>query len=127
MYSQRTPSIEARCSRTTGAESLTWLQVSINSLTLLSAEVEGRTYGGGVLELVPSEVSRLAVPLLSTNGELSGLDRLSRSNGGQKDESDALVEATDRVLAARVPGLSEVLGDIVEARLRLRNRRFARA
>ena len=32
-----------------------------NSLTLLTAEIEGRSFGGGVLELVPSEVGRLLV------------------------------------------------------------------
>lgn len=31
----------------------------INSLTALSAELEGRSYGGGVLELVPSEIEKL--------------------------------------------------------------------
>lgn len=34
----------------------------INGLTALSAELEGRHYGGGVLELVPSEIERLLVP-----------------------------------------------------------------
>lgn len=34
----------------------------INALTSLSAELEGRHYGGGVLELVPSEIERLLVP-----------------------------------------------------------------
>jgi adenine-specific DNA-methyltransferase len=35
----------------------------VNSLTALSAELEGRHYGGGVLELVPSEVRKLIVPI----------------------------------------------------------------
>lgn len=35
----------------------------INPLTALSAELEGRHYGGGVLELIPSEIERLLVPL----------------------------------------------------------------
>lgn len=35
----------------------------INSLTALSAELEGRHYGGGVLELVPSEIEQLRIPL----------------------------------------------------------------
>lgn len=35
----------------------------INSITALSAEVEGRHYGGGVLELVPSEIRKLLVPI----------------------------------------------------------------
>lgn len=35
-----------------------------NSITALSAELEGRYYGGGVLELVPSEIRRLSIPYL---------------------------------------------------------------
>ena len=35
----------------------------INPLTALSAELEGRHYGGGVLELIPSEIERLIIPL----------------------------------------------------------------
>lgn len=35
----------------------------VNPLTVLSAELEGRHYGGGVLELIPSEIERLAIPL----------------------------------------------------------------
>jgi len=35
----------------------------INSITALSAEVEGRHYGGGVLELVPSEIRKLLMPI----------------------------------------------------------------
>jgi adenine-specific DNA-methyltransferase len=35
----------------------------VNPLTALSAELEGRHYGGGVLELVPSEIERLIIPL----------------------------------------------------------------
>lgn len=34
----------------------------INALTSLSAELEGRHYGGGVLELVPSEIEKLLLP-----------------------------------------------------------------
>ena len=35
----------------------------VNPLTALSAELEGRHYGGGVLELVPSEIERLLIPV----------------------------------------------------------------
>lgn len=34
----------------------------VNALTSLSAELEGRHYGGGVLELVPSEIEKLLIP-----------------------------------------------------------------
>ncbi|MBN1209993.1 MAG: N-6 DNA methylase [Myxococcaceae bacterium] len=35
----------------------------VNSLTMLCAELQGRFYGGGVLELVPSEIEKVLVPL----------------------------------------------------------------
>jgi len=35
----------------------------VNSLTALSSELEGRHYGGGVLELVPSEIEKVLVPV----------------------------------------------------------------
>ena len=38
----------------------------LNPLTALSAELEGRHYGGGVLELIPSEIERLIIPLPAT-------------------------------------------------------------
>ena len=47
-----------------------------NPLTALSAELEGRHYGGGVLELIPSEIERLAVPLAKK--ELDDLKQLDR-------------------------------------------------
>ena len=49
----------------------------INALTALSAELEGRHYGGGVLELVPSEIARLLVPASTgPDPDLRGLDAL---------------------------------------------------
>lgn len=51
----------------------------VNSLTALSAELEGRHYGGGVLELVPSEIERLMVPLHPNAGRwLSSIDTCIR-------------------------------------------------
>ena len=47
----------------------------LNPLTALSAELEGRHYGGGVLELIPSEIERLLVPLpADTAIDLEALD-----------------------------------------------------
>lgn len=52
----------------------------INPLTALSAELEGRHYGGGVLELVPSEIERLLIPLPSkATVDLSELDSSIRT------------------------------------------------
>lgn len=56
------------------AESL--VHTFVNSLTALSAELEGRHYGGGVLELVPSEIARLLLPPLGgASRDLRVLDK----------------------------------------------------
>ncbi|MCU8009940.1 N-6 DNA methylase [Shewanella sp. SM87] len=36
----------------------------LNPLTVITAELEGRFYGGGVLELVPSEIEKLYIPIV---------------------------------------------------------------
>lgn len=96
-----------------------------NSLTLLSAEVEGRTYGGGVLELVPSEISRLLVPLLKVKDHLSSLDLISRKAGGQRDAQERIVVETNRLISATLPAISELLPILEGARQRLQCRRLA--
>lgn len=49
--------------RTLGVPTEKLVGCFINPLTALSAELEGRHYGGGVLELIPSEIERLLIPL----------------------------------------------------------------
>ncbi|MGA9773244.1 MAG: N-6 DNA methylase [Blastocatellia bacterium] len=49
----------------------------VNSLTALTAELEGRHYGGGVLELVPSEIERLLIPVSPPRDFL--LERLNQA------------------------------------------------
>ncbi|HEX8494160.1 MAG TPA: N-6 DNA methylase [Pyrinomonadaceae bacterium] len=61
----------------------------INPLTALSAELEGRHYGGGVLELIPSEIERLTIPLpANANVDLLALDKAIRSLPAQQVLSD---------------------------------------
>jgi adenine-specific DNA methylase len=61
---------------TKGVQPETLVFSFLNSLTSLSAELEGRHYGGGVLELVPSEIERLLIPLVEGKvEELLALDR----------------------------------------------------
>ncbi len=58
----------------------TFVGCFVNPLTALSAELEGRHYGGGVLELVPSEIERLLLPLpTKVNIDLRALDKSVRS------------------------------------------------
>jgi adenine-specific DNA-methyltransferase len=92
-----------------------------NSLTLLTAELEGRSFGGGVLELVPSEISRLTTLVPSGMGEaLPGLDALARRDPA------ALISATDAELI-RVGALpADLVPLLQEARELLAGRRFER-
>jgi len=95
-----------------------------NSVTMLAVEIEGRTYGGGVLELVPSEISRLSVPVVDTGEAIRRLDALSRKTDGQRDATDALIDSTDLLLGKKIKVLDELLPILSVARNRLRDRRF---
>lgn len=96
-----------------------------NSLTLLSAEIEGRSFGGGVLELVPSEVSRLLVPVIPGAGiELDRLSLFTVARNGE--ESDTLVDKTDELLITHSSLDRESLRLVRSARRRLLDRRLAR-
>ncbi len=68
----------------------------INSLTALSAELEGRSYGGGVLELVPSEIEKLLIPIAkAAKMDLSALnqDIQTKSTGEVLQKQDVSVLA----------------------------------
>lgn len=91
----------------------------VNPLTALSAELEGRHYGGGVLELVPTEIERLAIPLpANLDIDLVGLDKLIRTS------------PTDQILAQQGRKVLGALGlsaskqeNLLAAWQRLRDRR----
>jgi adenine-specific DNA-methyltransferase len=91
----------------------------INSLTALSAELEGRHYGGGVLELVPSEIEKLLIPVPNkVRPDLSNLDTLIRTL--------RIAEVLERQSAAVLGavGLTDSQQtDLLCAWLRLKNRR----
>ncbi|TIS88441.1 N-6 DNA methylase [Mesorhizobium sp.] len=78
------------------ANTYTWL-------TAASAEIEGRSYGGGVLELEPTEAERLLVPA-KLNGAmpLAESDRLTR-----KGRLDDVLEENARVVLQGHLGLSK--------------------
>lgn len=96
-----------------------------NSLTLVTAEIEGRSFGGGVLELVPSEVSRLALPLAESLVE--DVDRLDRIARDPSIDELALIQATDQAVGSKVPGLSvRLMDEVRNAYESLRALRIAR-
>ncbi len=92
----------------------------VNSLTCLTAEMEGRHYGGGVLELVPSEIERLLIPVIkATVAELTAADQRFRS---AKDDSEFLC-MQDPLILGRI-GLSKSDQETLHnAWVKLRNRR----
>ena len=90
-----------------------------NPLTALSAELEGRHYGGGVLELVPSEIERLAVPLTAKSPQdLKQLDRDIKKNPA----AEVLATYGCRILSQI--GLSKAKQEeLLGSWIKLRNRR----
>jgi adenine-specific DNA-methyltransferase len=68
-----------------------------NSLTLLSAELEGRSYGGGVLKLEPTEAEQLLLPPLSPGlaALLPAVDRAIRAR-----DIEAAADLVDPVVLA---------------------------
>jgi len=92
----------------------------VNSLTALTAELEGRHYGGGVLELVPSEIEKLLVPLSPLDDvDLNELDVRIRNT----DNPDTLLQAQDQVVLLRAGVSQDDIRTIHQAWQRIRTRR----
>lgn len=95
-----------------------------NSLTLLSAELVGRSYGGGVLKLEPTEAEALLIPSVLPFGptELSQVDGLVRAR-----KLEEVLDLVDGLVLVEGLGLS--WQEVVTLRTggeRLRSRRRAR-
>ena len=91
----------------------------LNTLTALSAELEGRHYGGGVLELVPSEIDNLIVPYIS-NADIN----LNELNEYVKNHSiDEILIRQDKIIL-KCLGINDAQIRILQnAFLRIKNRR----
>lgn len=79
----------------------------LNSLTFAFAEVLGRSYGGGVLELEPNEAEMIPVPFFEETAlDVEELDTLERAGN-----IGAILDITDRALLVDKLGLdkSEVI------------------
>jgi adenine-specific DNA methylase len=67
-----------------------------NSLSLAFSEIVGRSYGGGVLELMPSETKRIFFPYRSENEELFPvIDSMMRE---RRDINDILYFTNEKIL-----------------------------
>ena len=104
--------------------------VTLNSATMLGAELYGRAYGGGVLKMEPREAARLPVPSLDNllrawrtlENDRGKLDELARAGRWQ-----AVVARVDQVLLEEVAGLkANMVNTLREAASKLRRRRTHR-
>jgi adenine-specific DNA-methyltransferase len=67
----------------------------LNTLSLIFTELEGRYYGGGVLELIPSEFKSIPVPYLQPKvRDFEKLDSMLRA----KKPLDSILEFTDGII-----------------------------
>ena len=74
-----------------------------NSLSFTFAEILGRNFGGGCLELMPSEVGGIYMPYRIENEKLfTEIDRMLR----QKRTADEILDYTDRIILHEGMGFS---------------------
>ncbi len=67
----------------------------LNTLSLIFTELEGRYYGGGVLELIPSEFKGIPVPYVKVKtSDFAKLDSMLRD----KEPIDSILNFTDGVI-----------------------------
>lgn len=88
--------------RSKGAKTERIIANTYTWLTAASAEIEGRSYGGGVLELEPTEAERLLMPA-KLNGAMSLVDADKLIRAGQLD---TVLEENARIVLMEHMGLS---------------------
>lgn len=75
-----------------------------NSLTLTFAELNGRTYGGGVLELTPNEFKRLPIPYFRIE---KGLFLEFADNFKKKSSIEEILKKQDKIILGTLLNLNE--------------------
>jgi hypothetical protein len=99
-----------KCAATDTIHRVTWKQPSrgrrhaasfMNTWTLLASEITGRSYGGGVLELMPGEANKLPIP--DPDAALEGIFDEVDDKVRSRDMFAAIETVDDLVLPARMP------------------------
>lgn len=82
-----------------------------NSMSLAFSEIVGRSYGGGVLELMPGETATIPLPYFTSNASLlKEIDAMFRQNKNITD----ILEITDRIILRQGLGLTDKQVDIAQ-------------
>lgn len=94
----------------------------LNPLTTLYAELEGRSYGGGVLELVPSEIEKLYIPVAENiEFDLEHFDNLVRTHSMAE-----ILTIQGELIFGALGFNREQIQSLLNIWLRLKNRRQRR-
>lgn len=101
-----------------------------NSVSFAFAEISGRSYGGGVLEILPSEVGNIYIPIVSKMSEqdiknaLKKIDDMLRKNA----PLSAILDFGDKILLQEEVGMSEEeCKTFRKMWIKLKNRRLGRS
>jgi hypothetical protein len=99
-----------------------------NSITMLSAELSGRSYGGGVLKLEPTEAEAVVIPNLPSDALATLGDRLDEVHGMfVRGEHRGVIDIVDHLVLRDSLGLADgEIRRIREVAALLRERRRSR-
>ena len=91
-----------------------------NSLSLAFSEITGRSYGGGVLELMPSETKQILLPYLEENADMFlSIDKMMR----QKKSIESILAISNQTILKEGYGFSDreiILADSIWRKLSAR-------
>lgn len=100
-----------------------------NSITFAFTEIEGRSYGGGVLEILPGELEKIVMPNLQdidstlASNLIKKIDQVIRDN----DEIETILDEIDREVLVNYVGIEkEVVLQFRRIWKKLMNRRLNR-
>lgn len=93
-----------------------------NSFTLAFAEMTGRYYGGGVLELTPNEFKMLPLPYVEVNSE--EFDCFAQRFQDKKDINDILRQQDQYILKGKLGLTDGEVHDIQNIKVKLSGRRL---
>lgn len=94
-----------------------------NSLTLTFAELEGRYYGGGVLELTPQEFKKLPIPMVSVtdkffNSFIKEFDAKSKIDDILVKNDDHILNSTIGLNSNEIKFLQSIRYKLIQKRMR---------